>query len=153
MKALVKVYGWIGMAVALAACSTEPKPVPYGAANCTHCNMTVSDNRFGAELVNDKGKPFYFDAAECLIAYVNERPEERKKASHVLVTDYTKPNTLIDARTAHFYQSKAITSPMGMNLAAVADQTVAIKMKQEQGGRVLTWDQAVTAVQKNERPD
>src|SRR5690606_15739946 len=83
-----------------AACSVEPKPVPYGEANCTHCQMTVSDNRYGAELVNDKGKPFFFDAAECLASYVIEQPEVSDKAAYLLVTDFTNPNTLIEVEKA-----------------------------------------------------
>ncbi|MHC2991659.1 hypothetical protein OB13_08700 [Pontibacter sp. HJ8] len=133
----------------LSACSVEPKPIPYGEANCTHCNMTVSDNRYGAELVNDKGKPYYFDSAECLAAYVGEQPELGEKAAFLLVTDFAKPNELVDARSAHFLQSEALPSPMGMNLTAVAGEEAARGMQQEHGGNLLVWDQVVSAVQND----
>lgn len=137
----------------LTACSVEPKPIPYGEANCAHCNMTVADNRFGAELVNDKGKAIFFDSAECLAAYVNEQPEQGNNAAYLMVTDYTNPNQLIKAREAHFLQSRELPSPMGMFLVAVADEATAQKMQQEHGGRLLTWDEVVLAVQRNEKPD
>jgi copper chaperone NosL len=153
MRVLLQVLVFLALGAALPGCSTEPQPIPYGSANCVHCNMTVSDNRFGAELVNDKGKPFFFDSSECLMAYVNENSADGNKAAHLLVTDYTQPTTLINAREAFFLQSKAIASPMGMNLVAITSKAVATKMQQEQGGRIFTWSQALAAVQKNERPE
>lgn len=138
--------------IGAAGCSVEPKPVPYGEANCTHCQMTVSDNRYGAELVNDKGKAFYFDAAECLAAYVIEQPEIGDKAAYLLVTDFTNPNTLIEVEKAHFLQTTELPSPMGMFLSAVADDVAATKLQEEYGGRILKWDGVKQAVKNNERP-
>ncbi|QCR22483.1 nitrous oxide reductase accessory protein NosL [Pontibacter sp. SGAir0037] len=143
----------LGLALFLAGCQVEPKPIAYGQANCTHCSMTVADNRYGAELVNDKGKAYFFDSAECLMAYVNEQPEQAGKAAFLLVTDYTQPNTLVNARDAHYLQTKQLQSPMGMYLTAVADQAAAIKMQEELGGQLLTWNEAVKAVQHHERPE
>ncbi|WP_018479200.1 nitrous oxide reductase accessory protein NosL [Pontibacter roseus] len=152
MRTLLNIFVLVLLIVAI-SCTPEPEPIAYGGANCAHCNMTVADNRYGAELVNDKGKPFFFDSAECLMAYVNEQPEQGEKAAFLLVTDYTRPNELIDARDAHFLQAKALPSPMGMYMTAVADQAAALKIQAEVGGRLLTWNEAVTAVQQNEKPD
>lgn len=134
-------------------CSVEPKPVPYGEANCAHCQMTVSDNRYGAELVNDKGKAFFFDSAECLAAYALEQPELSDKAAYLLVTDFNNPDNLIEVEKAHFLQSKELPSPMGMFLTAISDEATANKMQQEYGGRVLTWEAAKEAVRKDEKPE
>ena len=153
MKTPLNLLSLALLLLTLISCTPEPTPIAYGGANCAHCNMTVADNRYGAELVNDKGKPFFFDSAECLMAYANEQPEQAEKAAFLLVTDFTRPNELIDARQAHFLQAKALPSPMGMYLTAVADEAAAQKMQQETGGRLLTWNEAVTAVQNNERPD
>lgn len=137
----------------LAGCRVEPKPIAYGEVNCTHCQMTVSDNRYGAEMVNDKGKPFFFDSAECLALYLHQNPDQVENAAYVLVTDFTKPNELIDARSANFIQSKELPSPMGMFLTAVSDQATATKMLQEVGGRLLNWEEALTAVKNHEKPE
>ena len=40
----------------LTGCSTEPLPIRYGQDNCDFCKMTISDHRFGAEIVTKKGK-------------------------------------------------------------------------------------------------
>ncbi|WP_303413716.1 nitrous oxide reductase accessory protein NosL [Pontibacter coccineus] len=139
--------------IGAAGCSVEPKPVPYGEANCTHCQMTVSDNRYGAELVNDKGKAFYFDAAECLASYTLEHKEISDKAAYLLVTDFANPNTLIEVDKAHFLQSTELPSPMGMFLTAVADEATATNMQQEYGGRLLNWEEVKQAVRNNEKPE
>jgi copper chaperone NosL len=153
MKPLKSLVSFMLIVELLTACSVEPKPIPYGEANCAHCNMTVADNRFGAELVNDKGKAIYFDSSECLAAFVNEQPEQGNKAAYLMVTDYTNPNQIINAREAHFLQSRELPSPMGMFLTAYADAGAAQKMQQEHGGRLLNWDEVVIAVQKNEKPE
>ncbi|WP_266203002.1 nitrous oxide reductase accessory protein NosL [Pontibacter kalidii] len=151
MKLLKSVVSLLFILVFLTGCSVEPRPIPYGEANCAHCNMTVTDNRYGAELVNDKGKPYYFDSAECLAAYVAEQPEVGEKAAYLLVTDYLNPNELIDAHSAHFLQSEALPSPMGMNLTAVKDEAAATQMQQEYGGQLLDWNQVVLAVKNDDK--
>lgn len=133
----------------LTGCTVEPKPIPYGQANCTHCNMTITDNRYGAELVNDKGKAFFFDAVECLASYTIEQPEQQEKTAFLMVTDYTNPGNLIDAKNATFLQSEALPSPMGMNLTAFSDRLTAKQMEQKHGGNTLTWEQVLSAVKND----
>jgi len=151
MKLPVNIISIMLLLGVIAGCQVEPKPIAYGAANCAHCNMLISDNRYGAELVNDKGKPYFFDSAECLAAYLNQQPAQQQKAALVLVSDFTNPGELIDAHTARFLQSNALPSPMGMNLTAVADEATAKKMQQEHGGELLTWDQVVLAIKNNDK--
>ncbi|MEJ8755632.1 nitrous oxide reductase accessory protein NosL [Pontibacter sp. H259] len=153
MKSVLTIVGLLFILCFAGSCKPEQKPIPYGAANCAHCNMTVADNRYGAELVNDKGKVFYFDSGECLMAYINEQPEQAQKAAFILVSDFVKPGQLTDARNAQFLQSKELPSPMGMYMTAVADKGAATKMQQEYGGRLLTWDEAVKAVKNNDKPE
>jgi copper chaperone NosL len=38
--------------------------------------MTIVDKQHAAQFVNDKGKTYNFDAAECLINYLNGIDEE-----------------------------------------------------------------------------
>jgi copper chaperone NosL len=145
-------YSWIMPAILLlTACSTAPKPVPYGNANCTHCSMTIADVRYGAELVNDKGKPFFFDAVECLAAYVNSKPEEGQKASFLMVTDFSNPTELLPVNSAHFVRSEALPSPMGMNLLAVSTQEAARRIQEEQVAELLTWEQVLALVKNDEK--
>ncbi|TPE44120.1 hypothetical protein FJM65_11610 [Pontibacter mangrovi] len=153
MKLLRSLVSLALILVLLSGCSVEPKPIPYGQANCVHCSMTVSDSRYGAELVNDKGKAYFFDSAECLAAYLNEQPGLSQKAAFVLVSDYTNPEKLIEAEQAYFLQSRELPSPMGMFLTAVADKAAAGQLQQEYGGRLLTWNQVKEAVKQHDKPE
>ncbi|HSN59587.1 MAG TPA: hypothetical protein VLR49_01530, partial [Ferruginibacter sp.] len=44
------------LTVTLSSCSTDPQPLRIGQDNCDFCKMTISDKRFGAEVVTKKGK-------------------------------------------------------------------------------------------------
>ncbi|MGB5288980.1 MAG: hypothetical protein WBN42_10875, partial [Ignavibacteriaceae bacterium] len=48
----------------LASCGSKPEPINYGKDECEFCRMQISDNRYGAELVTDKGKVYKFDSIE-----------------------------------------------------------------------------------------
>ncbi|PRY03377.1 copper chaperone NosL [Pontibacter ummariensis] len=140
------------MGLLLLACEVAPQEIVYGQVNCAHCNMTVSDSRYGAELVSSKGKAFMFDSAECLAAYLIDNPEKKQDAAFVLVTDFAKPNTLIDVKNAAFLQSENLPSPMGLFLTAFADKNTAGQFQQKHKGRLLSWEEAVLAVQNDEKP-
>ena len=121
----------------LMSCTVEPQAIAYGSENCHHCQMTISDNRYGAELVTKKGKVFKFDSAECLAAYLKEQP--KTEAELWLVTDFEKPGQFINASEAIFMQSENQPSPMGLNLTAFGDQDRAAAVAQEKNGQLLTW--------------
>ena len=120
------------------SCEPQPKAIEYGFDSCEHCRMTISDNRYGSELVTQKGKVYKFDAIECLTAF---QEENKKEAAMLLVTDFTDPEKFIDAQEAWFLQSKALPSPMGMNLNAFKEKATAEKFQQEHDGKLLTWEE------------
>src|SRR5690606_6893247 len=105
---------------------------------CTHCKMTISDNRFGSELVTSKGKVYKFDAIECLVEYKNGTTENY---AFQLVTDFNEPGIFIDAAKAWYLKSDAIPSPMGMGLSAYSDENSAISLATQNGGEVYSWDE------------
>jgi copper chaperone NosL len=139
-------------ALLLASCEVKKQPIAYGQANCQHCQMTVSDKRYGAEMVLKTGKAYFFDSAECMILYLEEKPAEKEKAQMLLVTNFRKPEDLLDAENAIFLQSKNLPSPMGMFLTAFNNRASASDMQEESSGRILTWNEAVQAVKNNEKP-
>src|SRR5690606_12451098 len=79
------------------ACKPEAQAIDYGFDSCTHCKMTIADNRYGAELVTQKGKVYKFDAIECLAAFKETDSEEAY--AMLLVTDFSEPGVFIDAKT------------------------------------------------------
>ncbi|MBI4946986.1 MAG: nitrous oxide reductase accessory protein NosL [Bacteroidetes bacterium] len=130
----------------LVSCSVEPQPIAYGKEQCAFCKMTISDSRFGCELLTKKGKVYKFDASECMINYISKNKVEEGTIYSLLTTDYSSPGKFINARNALFLISNSIQSPMGANLAAFAEK----KTAGAYDGNLLSWEQIFMEIsQKN----
>jgi len=128
----------------LCSCTPKERPVAYGTDECAYCKMIVMDHRYGAELVTQKGKVSTFDAAECLIEYLYHHEELLQTASFLLVTSYTEPDQLIDAKSATYLVSKNMPSPMGAYLTAFSSGKAADEFLAEKGGKLYSWDELYT---------
>lgn len=120
------------------SCKVEPQPINYGHDNCYNCDMTVVSKTHAAQFVTQKGKQYMFDAAECMVWKINKDNVEDDLA-FLLVTDYTNPGELVDAKTATFLISENIQSPMGANLTAFKLKEKAVATQKEHGGKLFTW--------------
>jgi copper chaperone NosL len=121
----------------LVACVGTPPPIEYGIQGCDYCRMEITDSRYGAQLVTTRGKVYAFDSIECLASFAETLPEDRIRS--ILVTDFSRPGTMIPVENARFYRDERRGGPMGAGLLAVAhdaDSTwVAINVR----GMPLTW--------------
>jgi copper chaperone NosL len=126
--------------VLVTACS-EPKPVPilYGQDMGEYCNMIISDNRFGSEIVTTKRKVYKFDSVESMIAYRLEYLQSDEIHSY-WVTDFANPGTLIPAENAYYLKAEKIHSPMGLGLVAFANEADALRIQVEDGGSFTTFE-------------
>ena len=122
----------------LLACTPEPREIAYGKDMCAYCKMSVVDAQFASEAVTSKGKVFVFDAIECMVPYVLEQGS--RSFAHLLVSDYSTPGTLVDARKAAYLVSESIPSPMGKNLSAFGGQQAAQSVMEEKGGKLFNWE-------------
>ncbi len=127
--------------LATASCSVSERPIVYGTDECDYCKMIIMDHRYGSELVTSKGKIYTFDAAECLVNFLHNNEAIASSASFLLVTPYTDPNSLFDARAASFLVSKQMPSPMGAYLTAFKDRETALEFQSTNGGNIYTWDE------------
>ncbi len=120
------------------ACAKEaPVTVAKGEHSCEHCHMGVVDLRFDGQIQTKKGKIHYFDAIECLVAYLSEHEEEVQSA---WVSDYFHPHRWIPLRKARFLQSEKLPSPMGGNLSAYGDAEGLQRASEKFGGEELGYD-------------
>lgn len=124
----------------LSSCKPEPHAIDYGFDSCTHCKMTISDQRYGTELVTKKGKVYKFDAIECMVKYLQGSTQEY---AFQLVTDFERPDEFIDAQQAWYLQSPHLPSPMGMNLSAFEDEDVVENLLQVHEGRKMDWTEVL----------
>ncbi len=117
-------------------CSVEPVPIQYGADYCDFCRMTIVDKRYAAELVNTKGKPYKFDAIECMLRYA---AESEQTFQLWLVNTYDKPGQLVDASKAWYLISEQLPSPMRGDINAFSTEKVRDEFHQKYGGDKKTW--------------
>ncbi|MBZ0328007.1 MAG: nitrous oxide reductase accessory protein NosL [Altibacter sp.] len=127
----------VALLVIVASCNVKPKEINYGEDACHYCSMTIVDRQHASQLVTDKGKVYNFDAIECM---VNHLSEDTTPIALYLVTDYTHPEELIDAKKATFIISPNIPSPMKANLSALESKAKAEELKASKGGELYSWE-------------
>lgn len=123
------------------SCAANPEPIQYGKDTCYFCKMGIADSKFGAEIVTKKGKVYKFDDLGCLIRFMKTGEVKENDHAHTLVTNFEKPNDLLDVQKTSFVVSNAVRSPMNFHTAAFATKEVAEKFIKEKTGALLTWDE------------
>jgi copper chaperone NosL len=137
LHAAARTLQWLAVAAAVAACRPTPRPLEANRDACAYCRMTISDLRFGAEVITRTGKLHTFDSIDCLASFVHGlKPED---VAQVVVTDFRHPGAFITASQAVFVMDGAVASPMGRRLAAFAAGIDTTALRAEFGGRVLSW--------------
>lgn len=130
----------------LAGCTPEPEPIRYGQDECTYCRMSITDPRYGSELVTSTGKTYMFDSIECLAAHVQTNPDV--EVHSLWVTDYTRPEHLIRVDQAAFLHSDSLRSPMALNVAAFGDRARRDAAHDSLDGTPMGWAEVKHLVQE-----
>jgi copper chaperone NosL len=124
------------MLAALTGCGGAPRELVAGLDACEYCRMTISDTRFGGQVISATGKVHTFDAIECLASYVLEANDQRGMP-RIRVADFESAR-LILVDSAVFLESSSIASPMGRSLVAFAAADSS-DLVARYGGRRTTW--------------
>lgn len=122
------------------SCSTEPVPIRIGKDNCDFCKMTISDKRFGAEIVTKKSKVYKFDDSHCVLRFLKESDIKSQDIAGIYFVDFNSPHNLIDANKAFFLQSPNLKSPMNGNIAAFSRQDSLENSLPKFYGNSITWE-------------
>ena len=123
------------------SCNTEPTPIRLGRDNCDFCKMTISDNRFGAEIVTQKNKVYKFDDAHCIIAFLQSGKITKQEVSGVYFTHFNAPHELINVKGAFFLQSPGLKSPMNGNIAAFSRKDSLVSVLAQFKGNKTSWEE------------
>jgi hypothetical protein len=110
--------------------------------------MTLTDRRFGAELVLTTGRVIPFDDTGCLITFLSG---DSSSVAVVQVTDFLPPHTLLDARSARFLVSDSLRTPMDYHIAALSPAS-ADSVRSALGGELMSWDQARALIRRRAEP-
>lgn len=127
----------------LSSCGSEPEPINYGHDECEYCRMLITDNKYGAELITDKGKVYKYDSIECLINYALAENLIGNNEVKMLVCDFTNPGNFTDARAAFFLQNNNFRSPMGLNVMAFGEENNRSNFGKDNGGSRLSWIEVI----------
>lgn len=130
----------------LSSCGGGPQPIRFGEDACDNCRMIISDPRFGAQLVTDKGKAFKFDDISCFWKYKTNQKLTDEVIAHALVIDYNRPKTMVDANVACILRSDAIKSPMASKLAAFGLKNDCAKLQKKWNASRHSWAESATLI-------
>ena len=124
----------------MSSCNTDPQPILIGKDHCDFCKMTISDNRFGAEIVTKKSKLYKFDDEHCIISFLHAKTVSENDIAGIYFTDFNAPHALVPAEQAYFLQSPAFKSPMNGNIAAFANEDSLDNMITSFPGNKISWE-------------
>jgi copper chaperone NosL len=128
-------------ALAVACGSPGPRPIALGQEVCRHCHMTIADPRFAAELVTTRGRVYVFDDVGCLAAFVAGESVPSTVVHSLWVHDFLHPDSLLDARTAHYLRVDGLRTPMSSGLAALAPGAAGDSAQVSLGGVRVRWEE------------
>lgn len=123
----------------LSSCTSGPVPIKAGADQCHFCKMTISDTRFSAELLTNKGKVYVFDDIHCMMTFRKSAVNKPADVREYYFSDFSNPGKLIDSKHALFLSSADLHSPMGGNIAAFADRESLDIVNKKYPGQVITF--------------
>lgn len=127
----------------LSSCSSGPEPIKTGVDHCYYCKMTISDVRFGAELISSKGKIYKFDDTRCISDFLKTAGLSADKIKNIYLTEYTGQHQLINVDQAILLKSDELRSPMGGNTAAFSHKDSLQFMQKQFSGIAITWDDLI----------
>lgn len=122
------------------SCNKEPKPIEFGIDNCDHCMMNISDVRYGAELVTQKGRIYKFDDMYCMKAFLQDGVVAQDQVHSLWLVDFQVTEHLISAEKSFLLHNPELKSPMGSNTAAFADEETRQQQHSEHSGTMLLWE-------------
>jgi len=106
----------------LTSCTSGPEPITIGKDNCSYCKMTISDPRFGAEIVTSTGKTYKFDDIKCAELFLGSLPNEQKKDVAIYLTDFCGSHSLIASGKSYLLKSAELKCPMDGQIIAFKNQ-------------------------------
>ena len=127
----------------LQSCKGGPEALNYGKDACFGCKMTLTDQRFGAEIVTKKGRVYKFDDLNCLADFLKKGNIAPENIDQTLAVDFLNAGKFVAIEKAFFLKNEALKTPMRGDVAtfSTAADRESVK-KQVGGGTELSWESA-----------
>ncbi len=129
--------------ISISSCTTSPQPIKVGIDNCYFCKMTISDIRFGAELVTTKGKVYKFDDVHCILAYLKTKEVKPGNIKDFYLSNYAADYQLIHVNAALLFKADDLRSPMGGNVAAFDNKDSLQTIQKRFPGNTISWNDLI----------
>lgn len=128
--------------ITFSSCSQDgPQAIRYGQDQCVYCKMTISDPRFGTQIMSTKGRAYNFDDLQCMIAFVKAGDLAESEIAEFYLPDYSNDNQLLPAKELFYLKSESLKSPMRGDIAAFKSPEDLEEVRKVHGGEVLTWEE------------
>lgn len=124
----------------LTSCSKDPQPINFGVDDCDYCKMTISDTRFGAEIVTDKGRIYKFDDVVCAKGFLNDEIIAEEQVHSIWFVDFMENETLVNADSSVLIYNEELKSPMASNIAAFGNELSLKEYQSQFKGQILKWE-------------
>lgn len=125
----------------LMSCAVDPQPIKLGMDNCQNCKMTISDAKYGAEIITKKGKIFKFDEINCLLSYIRAGNLNAADVKDYYFTDFCSNDKLVNQTTCFLMKSNQLKSPMRGNVAAFSNMDSLKVYSGKLSGETIKWSQ------------
>jgi len=121
---LIKVIQLAALLLTLPGC-TQPRPegppeIRYGQAECAHCGMIVTDDRYASAIratIENEHRDFFYDDLKCM--YLNDRREKLPAEARRYVHD-AETRAWLSIDQARFILDPEVQTPMGSGILAFA---------------------------------
>ena len=123
------------------SCNTEPQAIVQGKDNCHLCKMTITDSKYGAEILTKKGKVYKFDDVHCLLSFLQTKTLEEMQVKEIYVVDYTGNHSLVKVNESFLLQGDEIRGPMNGNIIAFKDKDSMKNLAAQLKGVAISWEQ------------
>ena len=115
--------------------------------------MIISDKQYGGKLRTAKGKTYIFDASECLAAFTIKQMDKPDTVATMSSINFDNPASFVNVNRAIYLQTKALMSPMSLNLLAFATAADAEAARKKHPGEILRWNQVLEMVKRKCFPE
>ncbi len=126
------------------SCNSGPSSLVPGKDNCQFCTMTISDVRFGAEIITDKGKIFKFDDPDCALSFLRSDAGRALSVKEIYFTDFSGDHKLIDSKNAIFLKTDSLKAPMGGAYSCFSSPDSLSKVMKLYPGAITYWNEVYT---------
>jgi len=127
----------------LNSCSVKPEAIVPGTDNCYFCKMTITDAKYGAEIVTKKGKLYKFDDLHCLMAFTKAKMIDEALVKDIYVSDFTGDHSLVKSTESFLLQGGDIHGPMNGNVIAFKNKDSLKKVATQLNGNEINWNDLI----------